>query len=347
MHLFGYKKKYENMWIDLSEAQRITTLEQVSLSTGLPNFVVEKDWWVCIVLGAIFQSKYTDSIIFKGGTSLSKAYHLIDRFSEDIDLIIDRHLLGFDELESKSQIKKLRKASGGFIINEFREELVRQLDKLGIDRKWYEIKYNAHIDDRSDPNTLEIHYTTIVPITNAYIQRRVLLEMGARSLTEPFEMKPVISFIDDQYKNLPFSQTEFEVQVVIPTRTFIEKVLLLHEEFSKPIDKIRTDRLTRHLYDLDRIMRSKFGELALTDNDLFDAIVQHRRMITPLRGLDYSNHEKGKLSILPPQGVINKWEADYKTMQENMILGKSLGWNDLIDRIKTIEMRFNNQDYKK
>src|SRR5690606_25126930 len=99
---------------------------------GLPAFVVEKDWWVCIILKAIFQSQYADSIIFKGGTSLSKAYGLIERFSEDIDLIIDRHLLGFDELVSKSAIKRLRKASGGFIINEFREELIVQLDKLGV-----------------------------------------------------------------------------------------------------------------------------------------------------------------------------------------------------------------------
>src|SRR5690606_12598193 len=122
------------------------------------------------------------SIIFKGGTSLSKAYNLIDRFSEDIDLIIDRHLLGFDQLASKSQIKKLRRASGGFIINEFREELINQLNQLGIDEKLYEIRYNEHIDDTSDPNTLEIYYQSVVPTDNAYIQQRVLLEMGARSL---------------------------------------------------------------------------------------------------------------------------------------------------------------------
>lgn len=108
---------------------------------------------------------------------MSKAYNLIDRFSEYIDLIIDRHLLGFDQLDSKSQIKKLRKASGGFIIHEFCEELITQLDQLGIDRKLYEIRYNDHIDDTSDPNTLENHYQTVVPTDNVYIQQRVLLEM--------------------------------------------------------------------------------------------------------------------------------------------------------------------------
>ena len=108
-------------------------------------------------------------------------------------------------------------------------------------RELYEIRYNDHIDDTSDPNTLEIHYQTVVPTDNIYIQQRVLLEMGARSLTEPFETKSVISFLDQHYKDLDFTEPSFDVQVVIPTRTFIEKALLLHEEFSKPTDKIRTD----------------------------------------------------------------------------------------------------------
>ncbi|RZK50099.1 MAG: nucleotidyl transferase AbiEii/AbiGii toxin family protein [Pedobacter sp.] len=329
------------MWINLADEQKLQVLEQVENAVGLPAFVVEKDWWVCVILKAVFQSKYADSIIFKGGTSLSKAYNLIDRFSEDIDLIIDRHLLGFDQLDSKSQIKKLRKASGDFIINQFREELITQLDQLGIDRKLYEISYNDHIDDTSDPNTLEIHYQTVVPMDNVYIQQRVLLEMGARSLTEPFETKSIISFLDHHYSDLDFTEPSFDVQVVIPTRTFIEKVLLLHEECSKPGDKIRTDRLTRHLYDLDRIMKAEYGEMAIADDALFNTIVQHRRTVTPLRGMDYSNHIKGKLSIVPPDAIMDKWEADYKTMQENMIIGESLKWEELLGRIKKIEGRFN------
>ncbi|MEZ0454754.1 nucleotidyl transferase AbiEii/AbiGii toxin family protein [Sphingobacterium thalpophilum] len=335
------------MWINLTDEQKLQVLEQVENEIGLPAFVVEKDWWVCVILKAVFRSKYAGSIIFKGGTSLSKAYHLIDRFSEDIDLIIDRHLLGFDQLESKSQIKKLRKASGAFIIHEFREELITQLDQLGIDRELYEIRYNDHIDDTSDPNTLEIHYRTFVPTDNVYIQQRVLLEMGARSLTEPFETKSVISFLDQHYKDLDFTKPSFDVQVVIPTRTFIEKVLLLHEEFSKPGDKIRTDRLTRHLYDLDKIMKAEYGEMAIADDELFNTIVEHRKTVTPLRGMDYSNHVKGKLSIIPPEAVMEKWEADYKTMQENMIIGESLNWDELLGAIREIEVLFNNKYEKK
>lgn len=266
---------------------------------------------------------------------------MIERFSEDIDLIIDRHLLGFDELVSKSVVKRLRKASGGFIINEFREELIVQLDKLGDSRDLYDIRYNEHVDDTSDPNTLEIYYSSVVPVSGHYIQQRVLLEMGARSLTEPIEQKPIISFIDETYPTASFAQQAFDVKVVLPIRTFIEKVLLLHEEFSKPIERIRVNRLTRHFYDLDKMMIAGYGEKAIADDELFNMIVDHRKTVNPVRGLDYSNHKKGKLSILPPIEIVDKWETDYKTMQENMIVGESLIWEELLQRIKHIENLLN------
>jgi hypothetical protein len=329
------------MWIDLTQEQKVQVLEQTGVKKGLPAFVVEKDWWVCMVLRAIFRCKYADSIIFKGGTSLSKAYGLIERFSEDIDLIIDRHLLGFDKLDSGTKIKKLRKASGSFIVNEFREELMCQLDQMGIDRKQYEVRYNEHVDDTSDPNTLEIYYSSVVPVSSHYIQQRVLLEMGARSLTEPIEQKPIVSFIDEIYSTSSFAQKAFDVKVVLPIRTFIEKVLLLHEEFSKPIDSIRVDRLTRHLYDLDKMMLAGHGQQAIADDELFNLIVEHRKIVNPLRRIDYSNHKKGKLRILPPDKVTEEWKSDYKTMQENMIVGESLSWSDLLKSIKDIENLFN------
>lgn len=329
------------MWINLTKHQKIQVLEQTGITKGLPSFVIEKDWWVTTVLKAVFQSKYAGSIIFKGGTSLSKAYHLTDRFSEDIDLIIDRHLLGFDELKTSGQIKRLRKASGTFIINEFREELIFQLEQLGIRKEFYEIKYNHHVDDTSDPNTLEIYYDSAVPVKNDYIQQRVLLELGARSLTEPSESKHIVSFVDQQYAALPFAKPGFDVQVVLPTRTFIEKILLLHEEFSKPLDKIRTDRLTRHFYDLDKMMIAGYGEQAITNDELFSTIVTHRKSVNPIRGMDYSNHEKGKLKILPPEEIRLKWQSDYKTMRENMISGESLKWEELLEQIRVIENKLN------
>jgi len=115
----------------------------------------------------------------------------------------------------------------------------------------------------------------------------------------------------------------------------------LHEEFSKPIERIRVDRLTRHFYDLDKMMIAGYGEQAIADDELFNMIVDHRKTVIPLRGIAYSNHEKGKLSIVPPDEIIAHWEEDYKTMQENMIVGESLTWNELLQRLKNIEYAFN------
>lgn len=109
-----------NEWLKLSEKRRLEILKQVNNQTGLPTDAIEKDWWVTITLKAIFLSKFAEHLVFKGGTSLSKAYNLIERFSEDIDLSIDRTILGFEGELSKTQIKKLRKASGNFIVGELK-----------------------------------------------------------------------------------------------------------------------------------------------------------------------------------------------------------------------------------
>ena len=180
------------MWVNLSTEQKQNIITQTAVKTGLPAYAVEKDGWVCILLQAIFQSQFAANIIFKGGTSLSKAYNIINRFSEDVDLIIDRKFLGFEELPSKMAVKRLREASGSFIINNFRIELINQLSNLGISPDIYTIKYNDKVDDTSDPNTLEVYYNPVIPNDNPYIQPRVLIEMGARSLTEPAEEREVV-----------------------------------------------------------------------------------------------------------------------------------------------------------
>ena len=110
-------------FIKLNEKDKLNIFNQVSEKTGLPSFAVEKDGWVTLSLNVIFSLAYSKHIAFKGGTSLSKAWNLIERFSEDIDLAIDRKYLGFEGELSKTQVKKLRKASCSFIANEFYSDI--------------------------------------------------------------------------------------------------------------------------------------------------------------------------------------------------------------------------------
>ncbi|KMQ71450.1 hypothetical protein ACM44_06345 [Chryseobacterium koreense CCUG 49689] len=113
---------------------------------------------------------------------MSKAYQIIERFSEDVDLIIDRNLLGFSEdPDTKTQMKKLRKTAGKFVISDFREELVSQLKKLGISENDYEIKYSEVVDDLSDPNHLELVYKSVIP-QESYVQQRVLIGLSLNHL---------------------------------------------------------------------------------------------------------------------------------------------------------------------
>lgn len=331
-----------NEWLKLPPNRRLEILKQVNNQTGLPIQAIEKDWWVTIVLKAIFTSQYALHFVFKGGTSLSKAYNLIDRFSEDIDLAIDRSFLGFEGELSKTQIKKLRKVSGNFIINEFREELNKRLQELGIPAETYSLTTDENIDDTSDPLTLELEYKTIVE-QGDYLPQRVLIEIGARSLIEPSEQRTIKSIIDETYDTQKFVMDSFNVSVVIPTRTFLEKAFLLHEEFLKPTEKIRYNRLTRHLYDLERLMDHPFGLEAMKDKELFQIIVNHRARYTPVRGISYDLHTPKTLNFIPPPTVIELWKNDYQAMRINMFYGETLEFEALIERLKELKSRFNRQ----
>ena len=330
-----------NNWFTLTEQQQFEIINETSAQLGFSEVVIEKDWWVCMVLRAVFQSKYGKHIVFKGGTSLSKAYAVIERFSEDVDLIVDYHFLGFNDFKSKSQIKKLRKASGYFVIAEFREELIDQLIKIGISTEDFQIEFDPKVDDTSDPNTLKLFYKSVVP-SETHIQKKVIIQMGARALSEPSEKRKISSYIDQVFKDYDFTFPEFDVKATLPTKTFLEKVFLLHEEFSKPIEKIRHHKLSRHLYDLDRLMNSEYGEKAIADKDLFNKIAEFRELMNNVRGISFENHQRDLLNIIPPAEVIDLWERDYKIMQENMIVGDSLSFSDLIEKLKLIQEKFKN-----
>ncbi|APA00339.1 nucleotidyl transferase AbiEii/AbiGii toxin family protein [Flavobacterium commune] len=329
-----------NEWLKLSEKRRLEILNQVNNQTGLPTDAIEKDWWVTITLKAIFSSKFAQHLVFKGGTSLSKAYNLIERFSEDIDLSIDRTILGFEGELSKTQIKKLRKASGSFIVGEFKEELSNQLEKLGVNNENYNLIVDDEIDDTSDPYRIELEYNSIVE-SGEYIPQRVIIELGARALLEPNQPKIVQSIIGQIYPEQAFTIPPFEVIVVVPIKTFLEKIMLLHEEFLKPIENIRHYRMSRHLYDVEKLMDHDYGKEAIKNKELFETLVQHRNKYTPVRGISYDLHTPQTINFIPPAEVMELWKKDYQAMQEYMIYGETLEFEELIERLKELKIRFN------
>ena len=326
-------------WLKISKKRRIEILNQVSNSTGLPAIAIEKDWWVTLALKASFELKYSTDIVFKGGTSLSKSWNLIERFSEDIDLAIDRKFFGFEGNISKSQIKNLRKISCEFISTTFLEDLKKMFTEWKVID---ECKLNTQpiADSDKDPQVIEIHYNSVFDKSD-YLPQRVLIEVSSRSLMEPFENRAINSILSASFPNQAFATEPFSISTVLPQRTFLEKIFLLHEEFLQATAKIRIDRLSRHLYDLEKLMDTEHGKAAINDTQLYKGIVAHREKFNPLRGLDYANHIPSKIKIIPPDTVIKDWGKDYEAMTQNMIYGDPLNFDNLIKRIQELQERIN------
>ena len=321
----------------LSEEDKIAFYKNVGNQTGIPDFAVEKDWWVVQTLNIIFEMEVSKHLVFKGGTSLSKAWKSIERFSEDIDLAIDRSFFGYNGELSKKQRTKLRKDTSTYISESFYPELQKKFKKRGFEDVNMVIAPPKSSDQ--DPRIIEIYYPHIME-SPGYIESRVLVEIGCRSLREPFETKPILSFIDEQYPNSEFVLGAMNVPSVVPERTFLEKLFQLYEEFQRPEEKIRVERLSRHLYDIYQLSKTGYADNAFQDKELYETIVSHRYIFTKVGGVDYNLHQPQTLNPIPPPEIADAWKTDYKLMQEQMIYGDSPSYEDLIVQIESVRKKF-------
>jgi len=292
-------------------------------------------------LRALFALPYAENLSFKGGTSLSKCYNLIERFSEDIDIAVYRDFLGFGGNLSKTQINdKLRRAACSFVREKLQFDIAKELENQGINVDLFSVNVNITSVTTTDPEIIEVHYKSLFPESN-YIKPIVKLEVSGRSMNEPLQKITLQSFIDEAYSAHFFAEKPFEVNAVVPERTFWEKICLLHEEFAKPQEFMRTERMSRHLYDLARMCDTEITEKALSDKKLYQSIVEHRRVFIGLKGFDYDTLAPQTIKIVPPDHVIALWKADYETMRETMIYGESFPFYKLIDKIKLLNEKIN------
>ena len=328
-----------NNYFNLTDEQRKLVIEQTSAKVNdLYPQIVEKDLWVTTILQLIFSLPFANKLVFKGGTSLSKVWNVIERFSEDIDLAVDRELFDLQGDLTVKQIKKLRKQSSLFVKETFCAELQKTVEK-------YNLQNLCSIEPQPDgegdktypePRKIFIRYQSLFD-TLPYVKAEIVLEIGARSLIEPTEKREIKSMISE---NLPIETSLVNSQIItaVPEKTFIEKVFLLHEIFTCG-GRMLANRKSRHLYDLEKMMDKDFAIKAISNNELWDTIRHHREKFTHINGVDYSQDIRPNLSPVPPEQVINDWQQDYEAMQNTMIYGNSLTFNKLIDRIKQLEER--------
>ncbi len=333
-------------FLQLPDSEKIELINQMHEETKLSPIIIEKDVWVTAVLRALFKLPYAENLSFKGGTSLSKCWDLIERFSEDVDIAINRECFGFigDTFTTKQISKDLRKSTCKFIRETLQLDLAHQLEADGIPTKLFSITMNITPITTVDPEKVFITYKSVFNLSS-YIKNTVVLEVSGRSMKEPIQKNKIQSFIDKHFSQATFSEKPFEINAVVPERTFLEKLCLLHEEFSRPSEQIRVERMSRHLYDVARMIDTPIAYNALKNKNLFQSIVAHRRMFIAIKDFDYDTFLPKTIKIIPPDSIIATWEDDYNKMQ-TMIYGKPLSFNEIMDEITQLNKEINKLEWE-
>lgn len=329
-------------WLNLSTDQRIRILEIASEKTGINPKAIEKDWWVTLILKAIFQTEFSSHLLFKGGTSLSKCWKIIERFSEDIDIAVDRELLGLTGTLTNTKIKQLKRAACAFTSGKLLQAVEFELHRLGTPKGMITItagEISPNHPDK-DPQQLYITYPSLYG-HHTYLKEAVVIEVSALSLAEPSGTCNVQSILSEHFTGKLYSETPFAVQAVDPRRTFLEKLFLLHEEFQKDGSQrpINTYRMSRHLYDIIQLMGSNYADAALSDQTLYKDIIAHRQHYYHLPWVDYEKHDPAWLNFLPHPSVSYHFHSDYREMQLFMIYGTSPKFSDLLRSLWELQKR--------
>ena len=334
-------------FITLSDEDRRKTCAETGSRMRLPAASIEKDFWVCWTLREPFGlPEWGPRFTFKGGKSLSKAWQLIERFSEDIDVVIDREFLGFggdrspecapSRKKQRQWLDALRSASQTRIRESLHPVLAARItEELPKNARW-------RIElDPSDPDaqTLLFHYPTAFE-PGSYISPRVKIELGARSDTDPAETPQIAPYLASAFPDL-MTPNKFPVRVVAARRTFWEKAMLLHEETWRPVEKRRADRLSRHYYDLHRLITRGVADQAIADGGLFERIVAHREVFFRYSWMDYETLRPGSLRLLPLPEQRAAWARDYDAMRESMFFGEAPEFAEILRVVGEFEQRFN------
>lgn len=312
--------------------------------------IIEKDFWVCWTLSRLFAVPARQpAMLFKGGTSLSKAYGAIQRFSEDIDLSLDRHDLGFTggrdpELATgrkatKRLLEELQQACTRYLADELVPVTVRDFETvLGpVGSTW------SLDPDPDDPQTILFTYPpSLAAELGGYVRPVVRLEFGARSDLWPAtdaEIRPYAAeYFPEAFEGTPACT----VHVLEAKCTFWEKATLLHAEYHRTTVRPTAERLSRHYYDLAQLSQLPIYADALADKDLLIRVAEHKDRFFPVGWARYGEARPGTLRLVPHPELRAMLEADYEAMQE-MIFGEPPSFAAILERLTAMEAEINGE----
>ena len=339
-------------WIDFSLDERKAMIQGVVEARQIDEAAAEKDWWVTAVLYALFHISVSEYLLFKGGTSLSKGWDIISRFSEDIDLALSReYFLNVKQLScasctSNTQIHNLREKGQDFLFGEFKDELSAKLVEMGLEVTVLtdnditnENGEPRKVPHDKDPSVLYVQYPSLYNSQAAYAIPTVKVEISVLSMSEPYEMRRISSLIEQTYRDEDVDSDLVQtIRTVSPARTFLEKAFLLCEEFQK--DEPRTHRMTRHFYDLEKLMQTPYAEMALNDSVLYREIVEHRRKFYHVGYVDYDKELPANIQIVPSEELMSAFETDYNEMKESFIYGQPVEFGELMKQMRSLQEHF-------
>ncbi len=336
-----------NAFLGLGFSDRRLSCQSVQTDMGLDAASVEKDFWVCWTLHELFRLPgIGEHLTFKGGTSLSKAWKLIHRFSEDIDLIVDKEILGFggdaapdkapSNKQRKTRLEALMVTTREWVQGTLRPALATRIAQVLGDSGW-----KLEVDpDMPDGQCLLLAYPSAFENEAGYIKPVVKIELGGRSDDWPHEDRPIQPFLAERFPQL-MPGGPFAVRVLAAERTFWEKACLLHEETFRPADKPRKLRMARHYYDLWCLLRAGVGERALADTALFQRVAEHRELFFGYAWVDYSTHKPGTFRLSPPAHHRSDWHLDYQNMLGPMFFGDTPTFEQMMTAAAEFEKVFN------
>ena len=324
---------------NLSRPDREELFLVTAREKGLPEAMIEKDFWVCWTLDYLFRdSPWKEHLAFKGGTSLSKCFDLIHRFSEDIDLILDWRLLGCEKDEpwaerSRNQQDKYNKAVNArtetFLAESFVPDLEADFHKLL--RDGFRITIDA-----TDPQTVCFAYPRL--FSEGAILPIIRLEIGALAAWTPTQEATIMSFAVEQYPHV-FERPNTTLRTVSPERTFWEKVTILHKEAFRTNGKI-PPRYSRHYYDLWCMAQSPVKETAFKNLELLRQVVAFKDRFYPAASAHYELAKPGTMRLMPPDDCLPALRADYEHMK-NMIFGEKPEFKVALEVIRAMEKEIN------
>jgi len=329
---------------------RETYYQEAGARMGMPPHIIEKDFWVCWTLKRVFElDSLKGRLLFKGGTSLSKVYKLIERFSEDIDLSIHRSSLGFEgdtdpanpKLSGKQRKKQLDELGDAtrLIVNEtIKPELFAAIEiQLGSDGWKLE-------DDKTDPDGQSLAFvfprTALTRGAEDYFKPSVKIEFGARSDHIPAITKAVVPYLEEAIPEL-LEPSGVVVKALGATRTFWEKATILHQTAHRTVEKPFPSRYSRHYCDLAGMINGGTGDSAKNEEALLAAVVEHKKTFYRSSWASYDTAVRGSLRLLPPERYLPALKADLDSMKE-MFFRDAPILEDVLDTIRKWQDDFNN-----